>query len=69
MLFKAERRDEMTILKKTTWDYMIGYNEGFHQGKNDIINEIIRYINQQKVNYGNKNIFNNQIKYLKALDK
>ena len=37
--------------------------------KHQVITEIIRYIEQQKVNYGNKNIFNNQIKFIKALDK
>jgi hypothetical protein len=33
------------------------------------LEEVIRYIEQQKVNYGNKNIFNNQIKFIKGLDK
>ena len=45
------------------------FKAGFEHGRKQTLEEVIRYINQQKVNYGNKNIFNNQIKFIKALDK
>jgi len=39
------------------------------QVRKQTLEEVIRYIKQQKVNYGNKNIFNNQIKFIRAMDK
>jgi hypothetical protein len=65
-------------MTKTTKDGMVWYTQGEldakiiiaeHDRKKQTLSEVIRYIEQQKVNYGNKNIFNNQIKFIKGLDK